>query len=442
MLVSRPELIYDRLVDFGVEERCLKLPIQRFLDLEGIEPLQPQMAMINALNDPTYKQIVGCLSRRTGKTFIANAMAFLKAMEPNTNVLIVSPNYSLTNISWNEQVRLISKHGIEVKSKNKTDREIHLENGSMIKFGSAAQADSLVGRSYNLIIFDEAAIEDAGRDSYNIQLRPTLDKPGSKIVFISTPRGTANYFYEFYNRGFSAEFPTWVSVHSTYRDNPRMLARDVEEARRGMGKMEFEQEYEASFVSFEGQIYSSFDTDKHVIKGLSDAVFKRMQENRFLFDTILGIDPGYKDDTGGVVLVYEASEAEGVRDKFYLVWDYSKNERTTAQHAAEFSSVYDKWDIDMVFVDSAAAQFREDLSVMYDLPSNPAVKSVLDGIAYVQTLVDNDMLYVDSECEQAIMMLKNYRWDSNDKLTKPRPVHDKFSHLADALRYALYSLSR
>lgn len=437
MIVSRPELVFDRLLDFDVSDRFLKLPIQRFLEIEEIDPLEPQMAMINAVNDPRYKQIVGCLSRRTGKTFIANAMAFLKAMEPNSNVLIVSPNYSLTNISWNEQVRLLAKHRIEIKSKNKTDREIHLENGSMIKFGSAAQADSLVGRSYNLIIFDEAAIEDAGRDAYNIQLRPTLDKPGSKIVFISTPRGTANYFFEFYNRGFSNEFPTWVSVHSTYKDNPRMLESDVEEARRSMGKMEFEQEYMASFVSFEGQIYDAFDEDKHVIAGLASTIHSRWKENPYLFENILGIDPGYKDDTGALILVYE-----GDVDKFYLVWDYSYNERTTAQHAEAFNEQFVKWDIDMVFIDSAAAQFREDLSVMYDIPSNAAIKSVLDGIAYVQTIIDNDRLYVDSTCEKAIMMLKNYRWDSNDKLIKPRPVHDKFSHLADALRYALYSLSR
>ena len=437
MRVSRPSLVYDRLVDFEVSDRFLKLPIERFLELEGIDPLEPQMAMINAVNDPAYKQIVGCLSRRTGKTFIANAMAFLKAMEPNSNVLIVSPNYSLTNISWNEQVRLLAKHRIEIKSKNKTDREIHLENGSMIKFGSAAQADSLVGRSYDLIIFDEAAIEDAGRDAYNIQLRPTLDRPGSKIVFISTPRGTANYFFEFYNRGFSEEFPTWVSVHSTYKDNPRMLPSDVEEARRSMGRMEFEQEYEASFVSFEGQIYDAFDEDLHVIAGLREDIYTRWKENPYLFEAILGIDPGYKDDTGAVLLIYE-----GDVDRFYLVWDYSFNERTTAQHAAAFNAVFTEWDVDMVFIDSAAAQFREDLSVMYDIPSNAAIKSVLDGIAYVQTIVDNDRLYVDASCEKAIMMLKNYRWDSNDKLIKPRPVHDKFSHLADALRYALYSLSR
>lgn len=437
MLVSRENLNYEKLVDFPVSERFLKLPIRNFLELEGIEPIAPQIAMLNAINDPLYRQIIGCLSRRTGKTFISNAVAFLKALEPGTCVLIVSPNYSLTSISWNEQLKLFNKHGVELKTKNKTDRVMELENGSMIKFGSVSQADSLVGRSYDLILFDECALDDAGREAYNIQLRPTLDKPNSKVIFISTPRGTANYFYEFYNRGFKEEFPTWVSVHSTYKDNPRMTEEDVAEARRGMSRNEFEQEYEASFVSFEGQIYDAFDASKHVISGLSAKMAAALVENKYRYETIMGIDPGYKDDTAALVLVYDND-----LEVFNLVWEYSFSERTTAQHAAVFDEQYREWDMDMVFIDSAAAQFRQDLSAMYDLPSNPAIKSVLDGIAYVQTLIEQDRLYVDEACVGVIMMLKNYRWDPNDKLIKPRPIHDKFSHLADALRYALYSLSR
>jgi len=436
MLVSREGIVTDKLVEFTVSERFLKLPFSAFLELEGIEPQPSQIAMINAIEDPRYRQVVGCLSRRTGKTFIANSLAFVKAMEPNSCILIVSPNFSLTNISWNEQVRLLTKHGIELASKNKTEREIKLENGSLIKFGSAAQADSLVGRSYDLIIFDEAAIEDAGRDAYNVQLRPTLDKPNSKIIFISTPRGTANYFYEFYNRGFSEDFGTWVSVHSTYRDNPRMNLADVEEARKGMSKAEFEQEYEASFVTFEGQIYEAFSSE-HIVEGLTETIASAMVSNRFKYDVIMGVDPGYKDDTAGLILVYDTDE-----EIFNLVWEYSENERTTAQHALEFDTVFKQWDVDMCFIDAAAAQFRQDLNVMYDIPSNAAIKSVLDGIAYVQTLIEQGRLRVDSRCEKTILMLKNYRWDPNDKLIKPRPLHDAFSHLADALRYALYSMVR
>ena len=206
-----------------------------------------------------------------------------------------------------------------------------------------------------------------------------------------------------------------------------MNLADVEEARKGMSKAEFEQEYEASFVTFEGQIYEAF-SEEHIEEGLTERMAAALVSNRFKYDVIMGVDPGYKDDTAGLILVYDT--------------EYSENERTTAQHALEFDTVFKKWDVDMCFIDAAAAQFRQDLNVMYDIPSNAAIKSVLDGIAYVQTLIEQNKLRIDSRCEKTILMLKNYRWDPNDKLVKPRPLHDAFSHLADALRYALYSMVR
>jgi phage terminase large subunit len=427
VLVSRPELKYDNIINFPVQTRFLKLPIENFLKIEGIDPLDPQIAMINAINDPVYRQIVACLSRRTGKTYISNTIAFLKAMEPKSNILIVSPNYSLTNISWNLQVQQLERHGIEIKSKNKTDREIHLENGSMIKFGSVSQADSLVGRSYDLIIYDEAAIDGNGGDAYNVQLRPTLDKNNSKIIFISTPRGS-NFFEGFYQRGFSAEFPSWVSIHSTWRDNPRMGEADVAEARKGMSRAEFEQEYEAKFTTFEGQVYEDFDAET-MSRDLSDMVF-----DEYDYDTIMGIDPGYRDETAALILKYHHDS-----DVFYLVWEYLKAGANTGVHAQEFLEADRMYCVDQVFCDQAAAQFREDLISMFDFPSNPANKSILDGISYVQRIIQQGKLIVDSKCVHALEMLTNYRWDMNPALTKPKTVHDKYSHMADALRYALYS---
>lgn len=410
----------------------MKLPIQNFLAVEEIEAMAPQIALINAVNDPIYRQVVACLSRRTGKTYISNTIAFLKAMEPSTAILIVSPNYSLTNISWNLQIQKLESHGIEIKSRNKTDREIHLMNGSMIKFGSVSQADSLVGRSYDLILFDEAALDKNGEDCYNIQLRPTLDKVGSKVIFISTPRG-GNYFKKFYERGFSSEFPTWVSIHSTWRDNPRMTSEDVSEAERSMSRAEFKQEYEAEFTTFEGQIYEDFNHDSH-IRPVDVSIFDR---DKFRYERIMGIDPGWKDPTGGVLCYYD-----NLDDHFYFVWDYCKAGRNTAAHCAVFGPLVEEHEVDMIFVDSAAAQFREDMATMFDIPSNAAKKSVLDGIMYVQSLLQSGRITVDPSCTHIIDMFTNYRWDSNENLIKPKPIHDTFSHVADALRYALYSLSR
>jgi hypothetical protein len=139
---------------------------------------------------------------------------------------------------------LISKFDIEVSKNNQKDRVITLENGSSIRMGSISQVDSLVDRSYDLILFDEAALSQNGEDVFNIQLRPTLDKIGSKAIFISTPRGLHNYFKKFYDRGFAEEYPQWCSIHCDWRENPRGNEADIQEAKSTMSSAEFRQEYE------------------------------------------------------------------------------------------------------------------------------------------------------------------------------------------------------
>lgn len=415
-------------MNFEQSKRFLKLPVDKFFENEGVDLIPPQLALINAINDPAHRFVVGCLSRRTGKTFSANHIAFLKALEPGTQILIISPNYSLSNISWTEQQKLIKKHGIGVEKMNAKDKEIVLENGSLIKLGSVSQANSCVGRSYDLILFDEAALDPNGVNAFNIQLRPTLDKDNSKAIFISTPRGT-NYFHDFYMRGYDERYPFWASVHSTWRDNPRTSEADIEEAKLSMSTAEFRQEYEADFTTFEGQIYEGFDQDKYAQDILG------LDYSPSVCDGIMGIDAGYKDPTAAVKMYYNFNDK-----KFYLVEEYLDNQRNTEQHAEKLREMMGD-DVDFIFCDSAAAQFRHDLADLYDIPSNPSKKSVLDGIAYVQSLVDTGRLIVDKSCINTLDMLANYRWDPRPELLKPKPVHDEFSHIADAIRYALYSFT-
>src|SRR5574343_1440609 len=106
MQVSRP-IEHKELKDFPLAERFLKLPIDNYLDLLGITPSEPQIAVINAINDPSYRFIVACLSRRVGKSFIAYNIAFLKALEPGVKILIMAPNYSISNIGWRAIKNLI-----------------------------------------------------------------------------------------------------------------------------------------------------------------------------------------------------------------------------------------------------------------------------------------------------------------------------------------------
>ena len=422
--VSRKDILSSNIMDFNPMERFIKLPIDSYLDLLGVSPNSAQIALINTINNPKYRFVCAALSRRQGKTYITNVIGQLVSLVPNSHILIMSPNYALSQISFDLQRQLIKHFDLEVVRDNAKDKVIELSNGSTIRMGSVNQVDSTVGRSYDLIIFDEAALAD-GKDAFNVALRPTLDKENAKAVFISTPRGRNNWFADFYHRGYSDEFKDWASIRATYHENPRFSKEDIDEAKRAMSAAEFSQEYLADFNVYEGQIWS-FDFET-CVADLSQLDTSKM-------DVFAGLDVGYKDPTALCVIGYNWDD-----EKFYLVNEYLNAERTTEQHASEIRELINKYNIDWIFIDSAAQQTRYDFAQNYDISTINAKKSVLDGIGHVASIIDNDRLIVDQRCREALSCVDQYQWDPNPNLMKERPRHNMASHMADALRYALYT---
>jgi len=361
---------------------------------------------------------------------------------PGTTVLIIAPDYSLASISWDLQHTLLKKFDVETLRDNSKDRILELANGSMIRIASISRVDSAVGRSYDLIIFDEAALNDSGGKAFNIALLPTLDKYASKCLFISTPRGD-NWFREFFERGFNKDplLSEWLSIHADYHENPRASERAVANARKTMSFAEFEQEYMANFVTFEGQIW---ELEQDCIQDLTPLITKVLASPGRI-EVIAGLDLGFRDQTALVImLTWEDSDGHNV---YYLVDEYVAVERTTAAHAEEIASRVERWDLDYIFADSAAAQSRYDLAATYDISTVKAIKSRTDGIGAVGAVIDNNRLIVHDECVESIYALRNYKWKGNVdeggwNIETQKPEHNRASHCADAIRYAIYTYER
>lgn len=432
--ISRKGVDTENVTDFPASTRFIKLPIIPYLKLlPVVDPItyeksnawehtnRPQIALINAINDPRFRFVCAALSRRLGKTYIANIIAQLVLLVPNCNVLIMSPNFSLSSISFEIQRKLIGSFDLEVEKNNLKDKVVELSNGSSVRMGSISTVDSCVGRSYNLIIFDEAALGADGEEAWNVSLRPTLDRPNSKAIFISTPRGKNNWFSNFFQRGYSEQYPEWCSLKADYTENPRMSVKDVESAKASMSRAEFEQEYMANFSVYEGQILQV--KPEHIVD------FEMEGGVEFF----AGLDPGYRDPTAFIVLAYKP-----MSDTFHIVDEYLEAEATTLGHVGKFRELIAKWNIDSIFIDSAAAQFAGDLAYIYDIATIKGKKEVLPGIARVQSLLEQGRLLIDSRCRETLAAFDQYQWDQRETLTKEKPVH-KYSHIPDAVRYALHT---
>lgn len=408
--------------------KFFKVPVERLLSKiviggqTGIQFNDSQWGMVHGLEQ--HRFWVHISARRTGKSLAAAILAFDKLLEPGTQVMVVAPNFTLSSIIWDYVTDIIKNLGIEVDRFNQKDKVVKLINGSVFRLLSANNRDSLVGRAAHFIIVDEAAII-SDDEYFTRDLRPALSTyPDSRALFISTPRGKANYLYSYYQRGQDPEIETWGSDVFTWRANPLLSESDIEDARRSISNKLFAQEYECDWSTTEQQVYL-LDQDRHV-KDLSE-----IKERLHQFEIIAGLDVGYRDQNAFVVIATDGKE-------FYVLDEYISAEITTSQLASAIKEMEERWQIDMIYIDSAAQQLKADLAYDYDIFSENAVKSVNDGINYICSLVDHDRILFDSTSAiKTFNAMAGYKW--NPKTDLPKTIHDSNSHASDAIRYAIYT---
>lgn len=405
----------DKFFRLNIDKLLTKLP-------NPVTFNESQQAMIDGLNG--HRFFVHIAARRTGKSYAAAILAFAKLLEPGQQVMVVAPNFSLSSIIWDYVTDLIKQLEIEVDRFNQKDKVVKLINGSVFRLLSANNRDSLVGRAANLLIVDEAAII-TNDEYFTRDLRPALSTfKDSRCLWISTPRGKGNYLYTYYLRGSDTEYDEWGSAVYTWRANPLLAEKDIEEARKATTRALFAQEYECEWTTTESQIYEGLDENKHV---------GEYSGERFL-EVIGGLDVGYRDDNVFVVIGSDG-------DNYYILDEYISKESTTSELASAIQDKIDEWNIDTIYIDSAAQQVKADFAYDYDIYCENAIKSVNDGINYIQVLVEKDRLYFDTlGAAHTYSAMSSYKWNPNTE--NPKPIHDWASHPCDAVRYAIYTHSK
>ena len=171
-----------------MSESYFKIPLERLLDKlvvnehTGIKFNNSQWDMATGLDE--HRFWVHISARRTGKSLGASILAFAKLLEPRQQVMVVSPNFSLSSIIWDFVTDIIKNLQIEVERFNQKDKIVKLVNGSTLRLLSANNRDSLIGRAANLLIIDEAAVIDDD-EYFTRDLRPALSTyEDSRALFI------------------------------------------------------------------------------------------------------------------------------------------------------------------------------------------------------------------------------------------------------------------
>lgn len=227
-----------------------------------------QQEVYDLVQDKKYKYITVVFSRQSGKTVLMLVLCIQWMFQKNMSIAYICRNFVLSKRLYKELIKILPKEII--KSANGTDLSIESIYGSTLNFYSAEQGASLRGQTFNYMICDEFAFhkmeQPDGTHLWNDILSPTLKARGKKCIFVSTPLGKNNIFYEMYQRGLSDEFPKYASILKTIYDDGFITNDEIEEIKKSIPELSFKQEYLCEWIddglSFFQGFSECFDIDK------------------------------------------------------------------------------------------------------------------------------------------------------------------------------------
>lgn len=228
-----------------------------------------QQEVYDLVQDNRYKFITVVFSRQSGKTVLMMVLCVQWLFGKNNTIAYVCRNFTLAKKLYRELIRILPNN--IVKSSNGADFFIESIYGSTLNFYSAEQGSSLRGQTFTHMICDEFAFhkqeQTDGTHLWNDILSPTLKARGRKCIFVSTPLGKNNIFYEMYQRGLSDEFPKYASILKTIYDDGFITPDEIDEIKKSIPELSFKQEYMCEWLDdglsfFQG--YSDcFDIEKY-----------------------------------------------------------------------------------------------------------------------------------------------------------------------------------
>jgi hypothetical protein len=209
-------------------------------------PHAKQQALHRACVDPSIFFITVIAGRQAGKSAAAlNQAVYWGLKDSGSIVYWVSPTNSQTNKIYKQILNGLANTPFLKSNKGSVgDTEIVLTNGSVIKFRSAAQEDSLRGESVNYMILDEGAF--IKQSTFQEILLPMLNVAGKKCLIVTTPKGK-NWVFNQYMKG-KTNTKKYKSFKFVSTDNPYSNPEVIEMAEASLPKELFEQEYLAEFV--------------------------------------------------------------------------------------------------------------------------------------------------------------------------------------------------
>ena len=198
-------------------------------------------------NPSRFKVVVA--GRRFGKSYLAAWILLIEALKSERHdVYYVAPTFEQGKRIL---FRMIQGFGKDViKAVHENTAIITLVNGRRIFICGSDRPDTLRGISMAYVVLDEYA--DMKPNVWEQIIRPALMDCRGGALFIGTPKGK-NHFYDLYEEAKTAK--DWAALSFKSFDNPFLEKEEIDQTADNMSSQSFRQEIEASFESYESNLF-------------------------------------------------------------------------------------------------------------------------------------------------------------------------------------------
>lgn len=395
--------------------------------------------------DAGRKRIVCAWHRGAGKDLFALNYLIWRAIEKPAVYLHCFPKYNQGKKAiWNsvhtthedESMAYLDHFPKEIiKYKNSTDMRLELMNGSIycVMGLDGKNATQARGMNPSFIILSEYAYMDP-ESWYTIE--PRISQNNGTAIFLSTPNGQ-NHFYQLYNYAKSGHNPDFYGSLLSIEDTHILDSSHIEKLRaEGVPEDFIQQEYFCSFTrgaegSYYGKLIQQARDDGRIttIKpslelpchtawdiGIGDATaiwcFQVLKNGNFNF------------------LHYYENNGEGL--EHYT--RYLDNWKT--QNKVIWGTHYVPHDMQNREFTSGVDRLTTARELGFNMTVTPR-KPIDEGIQAARSLLPHCSFDARS-CERGIKAIDFYRkkWNESLKVYYDEPLHDQWSHGADAFRMA------
>lgn len=376
--------------------------------------------------DERFKVLV--CGRRFGKSFLALTWLARNAMRDGGLHYYVAPSYVMAKqIAWRLLKELVGDH---IVSKNESDLLVEFENGGIVQLKGADNRDSLRGVSLSSAVLDEFAF--MAQEVWSEVIRPATSDRQAPVMFITSPAGW-NWARDLYVYALSGNDPNWKAWTFTTAEGGNVKPEEIESARRELPEKTFKQEYLASFETLANRVYSNFDREKNISRGVS------AEDSSELYIGIdFNVDP------------MSACVGVKVADQLHMVDEILLPNSNTQEMAQEIRARYPKHRI-RAYPDPAgrarktsAAGGVTDFTILeqagFIVIAPKKHPAVADRINEVQALLRNangDLrMFVNPRCRELIKGLDGMTYKAG---TSQPDKTLGLDHITDALGYLVHS---